>query len=194
MKRLVISLAAVALLAVGSGAVAMAAPMLADQTPQQGWICPAWAGSFGNYDPATNPAIKQLAGKLGIGADVLSGELKAGKSVADVAKEKNVDEQALIDTLMAPQNEMMAIRVKYGYLTQDQANQALQYMSQAIKNQLESKGFTGGFAGMMGGGFSGMMDGGSGAGMMGGGSATGAATSQGSGGMMGGFGQNVQAN
>lgn len=181
MKRLVISLAAVALLAVGSGAVAMAAPMLADQTPQQGWICPAWAGSFGNYDPATNPAIKQLAGKLGIGADVLSGELKAGKSVADVAKEKNVDEQTLIDTLMAPQNDLMATRVKYGYLTQDQANQALQYMAQAIKNQLELKGYFGGGygpgmmgrgfgpgaagpgtagPGFMGGGFGGMMGGG----------------------------------
>ena len=190
MKRLVISLAAAALLVAGSGAAAMAAPMLADQTPQPGWVCPAWSGSFGNYDPTTNPTVKLVAGKLGIGADALVSELKSGKSVADVAKEKNVDEQSLIDALMAPQNDMMATRVKYGYLTQDQANQALQYMSQAIKNQLETKGFFAGGSGsgttgpgyfgpgMMGGGFGG---GAYGPGMMGGG------FGRGFGGMMGGF-------
>jgi hypothetical protein len=171
MKRLAVVLAAATVLAVGSAASAFAAPSFADQTPQLGWNCPGWAGVSGTYDPTTNPTIKQMADKLGIGADALVNELKGGKSVADVAAAQNVDLQALVDTLMAPQNDLMATRVKYGYLTQDQANQALQNMSTAIKNELQVKGFFGGFGpGMMGGGFGpGMMGGGFGRGIMGGG-------------------------
>ena len=199
MKRVIVALAAVALLAMaGTAAVAFAAPMLTGQVPQspgqqQTTTCGGATGNTGSYNPASSPTVKSLAGKLGISADDLVGELKSGKSVADVSKEKNVDEQSLIDTLMAPRKDMMAIAVKYGYLTQDQANQALQNMSQAAKNQIESKGLTGSFGGMMGGGFGGMMGGQTGAGMMGGGTGATTGTSFG-GGMMGGFGHNVKSN
>ena len=46
--------------------------------------------------------------------------------------------------------------VKYGYVTQDQANSIQQYMAARAKYQVEQKGFFGGYGygpGMMGGGF-----------------------------------------
>lgn len=180
MKRMVVALAAVVLLVTGTAVAAMAAPWLDDQAPQQGWTCPGWTGTFGNYDPATNPTLKRLAEKLNIGADALASELKAGKSVADVAAAQKVDLQVLVDTLTAPQKELMATRVKYGYMTQDQANQALEYMAQGIKNQLQIKGYFGGFGGMRGSGY--------GPGMMGGSYGPGGATGGNVGprGMMGG--------
>jgi len=183
MKRIIIAVAAVAVLAVGTAAATFAQT---PPTPQgQGSSCQGWGGSAqGNYDPANNPAIKQLADKLGVPANDLVTQLQGGKSVADVAKEKGVDEQALVDLLQAPQIEMMKIRVKYGYLTQDQADQAQKYMADRVKAQLEQKGFFGGNGygpgGMMGGGA-----GGAGGGMMGPGS-QGSQGSQGGSGMMGG--------
>lgn len=171
MKRMVAALAGAALLAAISVGATLAAPYEADDTPQPAWSCPAWSGSFGNYDPSTNPTLKTVADKLGIGADALANELKSGKSIADLAASKNVDLQSLVDTVTAPQKEMMAIRVKYGYLTQAQADQAIQNMASVMKSRFEQKGFFGGFGGMMGGG---SRPGGFGPGMMGGGFGPGA--------------------
>lgn len=118
------------------------------------------AGTYGNYDPTSNPTIKRLADKIGIGASDLVKELQSGKSVVEVAKGKNVDEQALVDLLLAPQTDTLAIKIKYSYLTQDQANSIQKLAADRIKYQLEQKGFFGGFGygHMMGGyGFGGMM-------------------------------------
>jgi hypothetical protein len=182
MKRLIIAAAAVSVLAVVTAVGVFA------QTPPaaqgQGWSCPGWgAGAQGNNDPSTNPTIKALADKLGIQASDLVSQLQGGKSVADVAKDKGVSEQTLIDLLQAPMVDMMKVRVQYGYLTQDQADQAQKYMAERIKTQLEQKGFVGGYGmmggGMMGRGFGGGMMGPGGQGMMGRGG-------QGGPGMMGG--------
>ena len=143
MRRLVAVMAA-ALLVAGSAAVAMAAPYEADDTPQAGWTCPAWTGTFGNYDPATNPSLKRVADKLGMSAADFAKEMQAGKSVAEVSKARNVDLQAVVDVLIAPQKEMMATRVKYGFLTQEQADVASKAMAETMKARLELKGFFGG--------------------------------------------------
>ncbi len=162
MKRLITAVAAAGLLAIGAAGVAMAAPYEADDTPGTAWACPAWTGTFGNYDPATNPSLARIAEKLGMSAADLSKELQAGKSVAELAAAKGVDTQAIVDVLIAPQKEMMAIRQKYGFLTQEQADLAIQNTAAAAKARLELKGYFGGFGGMMGRGMTG-------GGMMGGG-------------------------
>lgn len=154
MKRLVIVLAVVAVLAVGTAAVAFA------QTPkpeQPGWGC--WGGAAGGtYDPADNPTVKRLAEAIGISTGDLSKELQSGKSVAEVAQARNVELQTLVDLLQEPHAEMLAIRVKYGYLTQEQADAMQKAMAERIQWQLEQKGGYGwGRGGMMGPGFGGMM-------------------------------------
>jgi hypothetical protein len=169
MKRLLVAVAAVGLLVLGSATAVLAAPYEADDTPQAGWTCPGWSGSFGSYDPATNPTLGRIAEKLGVSATDLSKEMQAGKSVAEVAREKNVDLQAVVDLLVAPQKDMLAIRVKYGFLTQEQADLAARNMAEVTRTRLEARGF---FGGMMGGGMmgrGGMMGSGTmGPGMMGG--------------------------
>ncbi len=159
MRRLATAIAAAALLAVGTAVGAGATTLLDEQTPTQ-WVCPGFSGfngAAGNYNPANNPIFKSVADKLGMAPDALANELKAGKSVADVAGEKKVDLQTLVDVITGPQKEMMAIRVKYGFLTQAQADDVLKNMAAAVKGQLSVKGAFGGAMmggfGMMGGGF-----------------------------------------
>ncbi len=189
MKRLAVALAAVGIMVASSVGAAFA------QTPtppanQPGWGHMGWG--YGNYDPASNPTIKRLADKIGISASDLAQQLKDGKSVVDAAAGK-ASEDDLVNVLLQPQTDTLNLQVKYGYLTQDQANSVQQYMTQRAKYQLEQKGLfgsygyglgmMGGFGGMMGGsfGYGGMMGGYGG--MMGG-----------YGGMMGGFAPGFQGN
>ncbi len=157
MRRILVALAAVALLAAGSVAIASAQdPTPTPKSEQRGWICPGcwWFG--GKSDPANNPTVKRVADKLGISAQELVSEVKAGKSVADVAKGKNVDLQALVDTILVPQAEILQIGVKYGYISQEQADKLLKSMQERVRNRLEKKGSLGGLGwgrGHMGPGF-----------------------------------------
>lgn len=172
MKRLMVALAAATLLVVGTGAVVLAQTPTPWSQGQFGWGCPGWGGgAYGNYDPAQNPTLQLLAEKIGISAKDLAAELQAGKSVAEVAKARNVSEQTLVDALLAPRLEMLEIRVKYGYLTREQADAAKQAMAESVKWQLNQKGYLGGAGwgrGMMGPGYGpGMMGPGYGPGMMG---------------------------
>jgi len=58
---------------------------------------------------------------LKIDAATLHQELRAGKSLADIAKEKGVDRQKVVDLLVAQQKARLAQAVKDGKLTQEQA-------------------------------------------------------------------------
>ena len=168
MKRLMVALAVVGVLVIGSVGAAFA--QTATPTPgPNGWVPMGWG--YGNYDPASNPTIKRLADKIGIApADLVQG-LKNGQSVVDVAAGK-VSEQDLVNVLLQPQADALNIQVKYGYLTQDRANSLQASMANQAKFQLEQKGLFGGGCGYgygMMGGFGGMMGGlGYGGGMMGG--------------------------
>lgn len=141
MKRLMVSMAAVALLALGTAASAAAAP------PSQGWGPGGhwwgYGGSYGNPDYSANPMLKALADKLGMSANDLASELRGGKSVVEVAATKNVAEQTLMDLLMAPVIDSLKLRVQYGYMTQQQADAAQKYESDRIRYMLNQKGFLG---------------------------------------------------
>lgn len=169
MKRLFVSLAAAAVMVAAIVPAAMAAPDY-QQVPGPGWGCDGWGnggwgngyGTQGSYDYSQVPMWKILADKLGINANDLVKELQGGKSVADVAAEKGVSEQSLIDALMAPQIDALKLRVQNGYLTQTQADSIQQAEAARVKYMLEQKGFAGGYGwgGMMGGygtGWGGMM-------------------------------------
>ena len=182
MKRLLVSLAAVAAMAAVIVPAVLAAPV--DQAapgPGWGWGCPAWGYGYGsgaqaNIDYSQIPTWKTLGNKLGMNPNDLVKELQGGKSVTDVASEKNVSEQTLIDALMAPQIDFLKLQVQYGYMTQTQADAAQQAQAASVKAMLEQKGFSGGYGwggygmgrGMMGGYGYGPGGYGMGPGMMGG--------------------------
>ena len=160
MKRVVVAVAAAALITLGGAGAAGATALLDEQTPAQ-WACPgfgAWSG--GTYNPANNPTFQKLAEKLGTTTDALASDLKAGKSLADIAKSKNIDLNSLVDIMDAPMDEMMKVMVDNGFMTKEQADAMDQWREAREKAGLEQNGYFGGAMGpgMMGGfGRGGMM-------------------------------------
>ena len=91
-----------------------------------------------------------LAEQLGMTTDELTAELKAGKTIAELAEEKGVDlEAARIEAM----KKQMQQAVEAGTLTQEQADWMLQGMEQGLMPG------AGGFGGGMHGGFGGGMHG-----------------------------------
>lgn len=184
-------LAAVALLVVGLTGSALAAP----PTPTPGTS----NYGFGFLDRVT---LKRVATLLRTTTDDVTGQLQQGQTLAQIAQARDVTSQSLTDTLLQPVKDQLDLQVKYGYLSQDQANTRLQYEQTRVGNMINTSvgpntdnansygpnggGMMGGFGDTMGsggwGGLSGMMNGFGG--MMG----NFGNMMNGFGGMMGGFG------
>lgn len=113
---------------------------------------PGYGGGYhgGVNDPVTLSRVAEL---LGINADQLKQELTAGKTLAEVAKAKGVSEDAVVTTILAPRKDVLAVLVRYGYLTQEQADQIYQRLAEATKAAINRPGWGSGsgHGGMMGG-------------------------------------------
>lgn len=206
------------LTAIALGVVAFALPVLgqAPSTPpsqNQALGCPGAGGIAvgpgmmggngmmgGGYMGLDNPVtLKRVADTLGLTGDQLTARLQQSETIAQIAQAQNVSTDAVVAAILAPHSEMIQVGVKYGYLTQAQAQTVLdqarlrveqsitrpQYGSNALQSRPNTvtpgspnlgngprAGAWGGSGGMMGGGVTG-------GGMMGG-------SAGGSGGMMGG--------
>ena len=99
--------------------------------------------SFGG-DPAA------AAKALGISPQELMTDLRDGKSIADIAKTKNVSVNSLIDTLVNDAKSKIDAAVKAGHLTQDQATKLETNLKDRISNLVNNAGFKG--LGQFGGG------------------------------------------
>jgi hypothetical protein len=86
------------------------------------------------------------ADKLGIKLTDLLTELQGGKSIADVAGEKGVDTQVIVDAYLAQIKGNLDEAVTAGRITQKQADYQLQQMEQRVTDQLDNTGL-GGFDG-----------------------------------------------
>ncbi len=99
------------------------------------------------------------ADKLNMKLTELLTELQDGKSIADVAKEKGVDTQTIVDAYLAQLKENLDKAVADGRITQKQADYMLQQAEERVTDQLDNTwpGGPGGWGkrGMMG--FPGMM-------------------------------------
>jgi hypothetical protein len=89
-------------------------------------------------------ANQELLSLLKIDSNALQTELKAGKSLADIAQEKGVQEQQVIDLLVKQSEQRNDEAVKSGKLTQDKADQMKSKEQDRIKQQVEHKGGFGG--------------------------------------------------
>lgn len=131
-----------------------------------GGYCGGGGGMMGS-DPVT---MKRVAGVLGLTYEQLSARLTKGETIAQVAQAQGVASSLVVNTILAPQSEMLQVRVKNGYLTEAQAQaiqeQARLRIEQAITVPLNGSATSpGGYAPGCGGG----TWGGLGGGMMGGG-------------------------
>ncbi len=143
--------------------------------------------------------LQRVATLLGTSPDDVSTQVQQGKTLLQVAQAKNVTEQALTDLILQPFKDRLTIEVKYGYLTQQQADATLQARRSRTKDLINATpgangnsngdggchgSDSGGAGGMMGSeGTGGMMGSGLYSGMMGSGGT--GATNFGGQGMMG---------
>lgn len=88
----------------------------------------------------SSQTLARLADKLGMQLTDLQAALEKGDSLKTIAAGKNMSETDLVDFIVAPHQEQMAVRVKYGYLTQEQADQALQSLKAEVTRLVETPG------------------------------------------------------
>ena len=126
----------------------------AQNTPQTPWGH-AW-GRVCDGAGVVSDAITKL---LGMTQEEIYAERQAGKTLADIAKEKDVTDQQLIDAMLAGQQEAIAQAVKDGRVTQAQAVW-MQARMKAMAPLMLTNPFTPGGFGHRGGGHGAMMQGG----------------------------------
>jgi polyhydroxyalkanoate synthesis regulator phasin len=83
------------------------------------------------------------AEKLGMTETELMTELRDGKSIADVAKEKGIDTQVISDAFLAQAKEKLDALVSDGTLTQAQADTRLTEETDALPDRLTGTGMMG---------------------------------------------------
>ncbi len=160
MKKIVVVAVLLGVMAaLGLGAtLAMAQGPLPGQPPSTG-VGPGWMrGGFGFNADWQTQMQGAVAKALGITLDDLNAQLRAGKTIAQIAQSKNIDLTKLHDDVQAAHKALVQQAVKDGKLTQAQADAMLQRMD-AMDQYLTANGGTcpgltgGAGVGMMGGTF-----------------------------------------
>jgi hypothetical protein len=82
--------------------------------------------------------VAVAAEKLEMSVEDLHAELKDGKSIAEVAEEKSVDTQEIIDSYLAQLEEDLTQAVEDGKITQNQADWMLEQATERVPEQLEN--------------------------------------------------------
>jgi hypothetical protein len=105
-------------------------PMAAPQAP---W---GFRGRGGGGMVGTPGGVDELAKLLNMTSDEIWAQRVLGKTIADLAKEKGVDTQKLVDALVASQKTMLDQMATNGRLTQAQADKWLDWYKQLAQLQL----------------------------------------------------------
>lgn len=95
-----------------------------------------------DFKPAVNTVLDAAAKALTITTGELKTQLKAGKSIADVAAAKQIDLQTVKDAILAAVKNQLDTRVKAGKITQAQADTRYKKASDNIDKMVNAK-FTG---------------------------------------------------
>jgi len=106
--------------------------------------------------------LDAAAKAIGVSTDTLEQDLRDGKTIADVAKSKNVATQKVIDAMVAAAKAQFDAAVKAGHLSADQRTRLESHLTDMITNQVNGtfsrpdfgRGGPGSFGGRgFGGGF-----------------------------------------
>ena len=93
--------------------------------------------AIGNGVNTVQDAITKL---LGMNQSEIQAKRQGGESLSQIASDKGVDQQKLVDTLAQAHKERLDQAVKDGYLTQDQANDRLEWMKQNVESKVNNTG------------------------------------------------------
>ena len=88
------------------------------------------------------------AEKLDITTAELATELQAGKTIADLAEEKDVSVDSIVNAFIAPRLERMAVMVANGVMTQEQLDEMTEEMKANLTAQLNGEGASGACPGL----------------------------------------------
>lgn len=80
-----------------------------------------------------------VAEALGMSVPDLTAALQKGKTVADLAAEKGIALDTIVEALLAPRQEALSQAVANGRLTQEQANRVLEQMRERIATRLQEQ-------------------------------------------------------
>lgn len=80
--------------------------------------------------------VSVAADHLGLTVSELVAELEGGRSIADVAQEKNVDVQKIATAFMAERESWISQAVEDGRMTQQQADWMLEHMEEEVQEHL----------------------------------------------------------
>ncbi len=94
------------------------------------------SGFAGAGPEARTQDLQQVAGAIGITATQLQTEMTAGKTIAAIAKEHNVDAATVIATLVTDENAEIDAAVTAGQLTQAQATQMKTQTTQRVTDMV----------------------------------------------------------
>ena len=137
---------------VAGGALAQGTTTQSPQATPQARAQPQAGPPPGSPADGAPGGVSDVAELLGMTPDQIRADRVLGKTLADLAKEKGVDTQQLVDALVASQKTMLDQAVTDNRLTQAQADQWLEWYEQAAALQLtEPYGPGFGFGGMRGG-------------------------------------------
>ncbi len=121
--------AVVALMALGAGAAFAQGP---STTPPGGGLGLHLGGP-------QNSLVSIAAQTLGMDRTALVAELNAGKTIADVAKAKNVDVSKIVDAMVTNRTTLLKAAVDAKRITQAQMDAELAQLKTNITNQINSK-------------------------------------------------------
>lgn len=111
-------------------------------------------GGPGGMGVGRGASLPTIAGLLNMTEAELQSALQAGQTVADLATEKGVALQTIVDALVAEQKPLLQEAVTAGRLTQEQADARLAELQAQLPTQLSTAftpGMRGGDRGMRGG-------------------------------------------
>ncbi|MGI2336219.1 MAG: hypothetical protein ACRKGH_06220 [Dehalogenimonas sp.] len=119
----------IGIIIVAVGLLAVGVPVLASSVNSSvGRVSTAYMHNAIALDSTT---LARLASILGLAPADLTTQLQTGKTLAVIAGEKNVPTATLVEAIIAPYVDHVALQVKYGYITQAQAQTLLDIARQA---------------------------------------------------------------
>lgn len=135
-KKVVVSgVAGLLMLGAVAGSVS-AAPPAPNATPQGPAAQQNWQGRGMGYGMGYQGAEAPAAKALGMTVDQLHAERVAGKSLAQVAKEKGVSTDSLVSAMVSDRKAALDARVKAGTMTQAQEDAALKLMGDRMSQSI----------------------------------------------------------
>jgi len=118
--------------------VGVSSVMAADTSSSSGTLISRCGQSIQKRYGMMSDTITKL---LGMSQEEIQAERDTGKKLTEIAQEKNVSEETLIDSMSAVRKQNLDEAVKNGYMTQEQADERMEWMKEKIKGGSCDGGF-----------------------------------------------------